>query len=255
MLLNSILNSYNPEGIRVVGTYQCKRNCSFCYQTHKISNVLCPIKFEVFLQELIKHKFYPTYFTFQGGEISDFVDESYEWFRLADKYYPQIFRKSITSNGHGDIEYYLKSKLLGISHITFSLHNDLHKSVEDKLVILKNDGFFTVRVNCYLNMDKLEDVKYVIDFCTENKIQLTLCEDLRLSSEIDYDSANILTQTGIIDSTYVIDRYRHQSILTSEHHNFRIWIYKHLNHYDYNNIIVKPDGTLTMTFDDIINSL
>jgi hypothetical protein len=33
---------------------------------------------------------------------------------------------------------------------------------------------------------------------------------------------------------------------------YRFWVYHHIDHYDYNNIIVLPDGTLTMVFDDVM---
>jgi molybdenum cofactor biosynthesis enzyme MoaA len=253
--MKNLLKKYHPEGVRVVGTYNCKRNCKFCYQKSRKSDVLSLNKYNSILQEMMENKFNPIYFTFQGGEISDYPDESYEWIKSTDKFFPQVFRKSITSNGLGDIDYYKDSKLIGITHITFSLHNSNFKEVEEKLLILKNDGFFTVRVNCFLDFDNVDNVKYVFEFCSKNNIQLTLCEDLRLDQKVDkLKSESFLLENKIIDDSYNLDIYKHQTIFSSIKNNYRFWVYKHLDHYDYNNIIIKPDGDITMTFDDIINS-
>ena len=58
---------------------------------------------------------------------------------------------------------------------------------------------------------------------------------------------------NMIDSSYKEIKYKHQNVFFSEEHNFRFWVYRHLDHYDYNNIIVMPNGDITITFDDIIH--
>ena len=246
------IDLYKPEGVRVVSTYKCNRNCAFCYQASKISTILTPEKFEDILKISKDKGFMPIYFTFQGGEISNYPEQTYDIIKLADKYYPQVFRKSVTSNGYGDMEFYNNLKIYGITHLSISLHKKT-KIIEDKILQLKSDGFYTVRVNCYLDTDNLQDVKYVFDFCQLHKIQLTICEDLRLSANIDYDSSKILRDFNIIDMTYIEEKFNHQNVFQSKEHNFRFWVYRHLNHYDYNNIIVMPNGDITITFDDIIN--
>lgn len=194
----------------------------------------------------------PIYFTFQGGEVSNYPEETFELIKIADEIYPQVFRKSVTSNGYGSMDFYRDLKLYGITHLTFSLHKKAKKT-EDRLLELKADGFYSVRVNCYLDIDKMQNVAHVFKFCQENKIQLTICEDLRLSSDITYDSTKLLLDNGIIDSTYVETKFKHQNVFYSKEHNFRFWVYRHLNQYDYNNIIVMPNGDITITFDDIIH--
>ena len=246
------LDSFNPEGVRVVSTYECNRNCSFCYQDSKSSTILTPDKFEDILKISKKNGFLPIYFTFQGGEVSNFPEETFELIKLADKYYPQVFRKSVTSNGYGNMNFYRDLKLYGITHLTFSLHKR-QKKIEERLIELKSDGFYTTRVNCYLDVDNISNVKYVFDFCQVNKIQLTLCEDLRLSADVNYDSTKLLLDNNIIDNTYIEEKFKHQNVFHSKEHNFRFWVYKHLDHYDYNNIIVMPNGDITITFDDIIH--
>ena len=192
----------------------------------------------------------PIYFTFQGGEVSNYPEETFELIKLADLYYPQVFRKSVTSNGYGVMSFYRNLKLYGITHLTFSLHKRT-PFIEERLLELKSDGFYTVRVNCYLDENNLQDVKYVFDFCEKNKIQLTICEDLRLSANITYDSSALLVP--VIGNTYIETKFKHQNVFYSVENNFRFWVYRHLNHYDYNNIIVMPNGDITITFDDIIH--
>lgn len=246
------LNQYKPEGVRVVSTYKCNRNCSFCYQNNKESTLLTSYKFENILKIFKKYNFIPIYFTFQGGEISNYINETYELIKISDKYYPQVFRKSVTSNGYGDIDFYRNLKLYGITHLTFSLHKNT-PFIEKRLLELKSDGFYTVRVNCYLNENNLDDVNYVLRFCEKNKIQLTICEDLKLSTDIKYDSTKLLYDNKIINNKYIEEKHKHQNIFYSIENNFKFWVYKHLNHYDYNNIIIMPNGDITITFDDIIN--
>ena len=148
-------------------------------------------------------------------------------------------------------KFYRELKLYGITHLTISLHKRT-KIIQDRLLELKSDGFYTVRVNCYLDEDNLADVDHVFHFCQRNNIQLTICEDLRLSSNIDYDSSKMLRDYHMIDMSYEEIKYKHQNVFISREHNFRFWVYRHLNHYDYNNIIVMPNGDITITFDDII---
>ena len=78
-------------------------------------------------------------------------------------------------------------------------------------------------------------------------------DSLRLSADINYDSTQVLLEHGIIDDSYVVEQFSHQNVFYSRKHNFRFWVYRHLNHYDYNNIIVMPNGDITITFDDIIH--
>ena len=190
--MKDLLEKYKPEGLRVIVSYNCKRNCSFCYQNKKDSVILTPEKFESILYQLSEYQFIPIYFTFQGGEISDYSDISYELFKIADKFYPQVFRKSITSNGHGDIDFYKKSKLYGITHITLSLHNNTSKNVERLFDELKYDNFYTKRVNCFFTESEVNNVKYVYNYCKDNQIPLTLCEDLRfIELDIEIGRAHV----------------------------------------------------------------
>lgn len=238
-----------PEGIRVVATYACKKNCPFCYQPTRIGGFLDKNKFSKILENL---DFMPIYFTFQGGEISYFPEKALELIDIADRYFPQVLSKSLTTNGQADLDFYEKTKLHGISHLTFSLHSVTpFSSLQDKILKLAQDGFFTVRVNCFIDETKIINYLDVIDFCMRNKIQLTLCEDLKFDSETS--KYKDILKHKLSPYELEIKEYKHQDIYTVHKWNYRFWVYHHADHYDYNNLIVLPDGTTSMTFDDVLN--
>lgn len=244
-----------PEGVRVVSTYDCKRHCKFCYQTQRHSAKLDSEVFRQHLRDMQGFGLMPIYFTFQGGEVSTYPEHTYALCAAADRYYPQVFRKSLTSNGYGELDFYRKAKLYGITHVTLSLHQQ-NEQVEQLLCRLARDGFYTVRVNCFLHRDRLPAAAYVYRFCRDNLIQLTLCEDLRSGCAppptVEEIKEHVLHAPA---HAYRVQKHKHQDVWTSlwgEGGYYRFWVYHHIDHYDYNNIIVLPDGSLTMTFDDVM---
>jgi len=241
-----------PEGVRVITTYACSRGCKFCYQTQRHSVKLDSVKFVQHCRDMQDIGLMPIYFTFQGGEVSTHPNHTYAMCRVADKYFPQVFRKSITSNGYGERDFYHAVKLHGITHITLSLHGP-NKRVETLAQDLAQDGFYTVRINCFLHQDHLDAARYVYCFCRDNRIQLTLCEDLRPDCIKPPSPKQISEDVLKLESPhYVMRRYKHQDVWTNPVTHYRFWVYHHIDHYDYNNIIVLPDGSLTMTFDDVM---
>lgn len=242
-----------PEGVRVITTYDCKRSCKFCYQTQRHSTQLDVDVFREHLRDLQKHGPMPIYFTFQGGEVTTHPDHTFALCSSADHYFPQVFRKSVTSNGYGELDFYQKAKLHGITHITLSLHGP-NARVEQLACRLAHDGFYTVRVNCFLHRDHLVDAAHVYKFCRTNSIQLTLCEDLRPGC-VSPPSIVAIKEHVVQYEPYGVQGYKHQDVWTSTSQRdvpYRFWVYHHVDQYDYNNLIVLPDGTLTMTFDDVM---
>jgi len=244
-----------PEGVRVITSYDCARGCKFCYQKQRHSVKLGVDVFREHLRDLQKYGPIPIYFTFQGGEVTTHPAHTFALCSAADLYFPQVFRKSITSNGYGELAFYQQAKLFGVTHITLSLHGP-NARVEQLACRLAHDGFYTVRVNCFLHRDHLEKAAHVYQFCRANSIQLTLCEDLRPDCasppSIMEIKEHVLRDLG----TYRVQRHKHQDVWTSDcscnSAPYRFWVYHHIDHYDYNNLIVLPDGTLTMTFDDVM---
>ena len=248
----ALCSGHRPEGVRVITSYECERNCRFCYQEQRHSVKLYPKKLHEHLQDMAARTFIPIYFTFQGGEISTHPDHALQLFSVADKVFPQVFRKSLTSNGYGDPAFYQKAKLYGITHITLSLHG-VNNRVAELALRLARDGFYTVRINCFLHRDLLANARAVYRFCRDANIQLTLCEDLRpdCMDPPTPDEVKEHVLQGDANS-YVFRSYKHQDVWTNPTRNYRFWVYHHADHYDYNNLIVLPDGSLTMAFDDVM---
>jgi molybdenum cofactor biosynthesis enzyme MoaA len=243
---------FNPQGMRIVGTYRCNRNCPFCYQPTKESVDLDAGKLRDILRELSTYKFVPVYMTYQGGEISA-MPNSTDLFMEGLKVYPQVFRKSITTNGTASTKYYSMLKIYGITHFTFSIHNaEDARRLSSTIEKLSWGGFYTIRANCYLDMDHPENVLDVYEFCKLHNIQLTFCEDLKLDATVAFRAAYDLLKRAIPHdfNYYRAMPYKHQDIYISDKYMF--WVYHHLDHYDYDNIIILPNGDLTVTFDDVL---
>jgi len=238
------------EGLRIVATYRCNRNCKFCYQRTKSGPFLDITKLKQQLTYLKQvKKFTPIYITIQGGEVTINPEWLFEICKVCDFEYPQVFRKSVTSNGDADLEIYKELALYGITHLSFSLHGKNSK-LEKKILELKSSGFFTVRVNCFAHSSD-SNLKYVYDFCKDNQVQLTMCEDLR--NEINEDVTNHLIKLFNIKDP-IVQKHKFQHIVIDRNNMFRFWIYKHLDHYDYNNYIIIPSGKIITNFDDVIKS-
>jgi len=239
------------EGLRIVATYQCNRNCKFCYQASKESPYLDTETLKKCLDYLkFTKNFIPIYVTIQGGEVTIDMERLREIAKLVDYYYPQVFRKSVTSNGDADVSDYESLALYGITHLSFSLHGK-NKKLEDKLKYLAKSGFFTIRVNCFAHQN-IENLRYVYDFCASNKIQLTFCEDLR--NKIVEDVTDKIVRFVVGHSDVEIIRHKFQHIIIDNKRKFRCWIYKHLDSYDYNNYIILPTGKIVDNFDLVIQS-
>lgn len=258
--VDKILAEYHPEGVRVVGTYRCNRNCKFCYQPTKSSEVLIPSRLDAIFTFMQAADFIPIYITYQGGELSLFPDDAIRYFKAGQNIFPQVFRKSLTTNGTATLSFYRSLKMYGITHLTFSLHNP-DPDVEARIIALAHDGFFTVRVNCFMDLDQShwQRIRYVYDFCRRNMVQLTLCEDLRqgesvLSEDYSQQTIYLLAQIlGLERAGVDFSESKNQILVRVMEHEFLFWIYRHRDNYDYNNVIVLPDGSLTMTFDDVLN--
>jgi molybdenum cofactor biosynthesis enzyme MoaA len=233
------------EGIRVICTYGCKKNCSFCYQKKKTNKLLHPRKFKKILNNI---DFFPSYFTFQGGEVSENPDHLFSLLKIADEKFPQVFRKSVTTNGNGSSWFYDHLKLYGATHLTFSLNNMFSLDLMNRIKHLSKSGFYTVRVNCYLDKECPGKIRDIFNFCYEHDLQLTLCGDLIKEAK---DSAKWLYKNLNLED-YRVFIHKHQAIFISEKREYKFWLYKHLDNYDYNNLIVLPNGETTLCFNDVI---
>jgi MoaA/NifB/PqqE/SkfB family radical SAM enzyme len=246
-----ILKNYNPLGFRVTCTYKCNKNCKFCYQKVRYSVDLNPLKLNSIFTEFKELGFYPSYITFQGGEMT-ILEHSLDLMNIAYNIFHKTFNRSVTTNGLMSTDYYKSLHMYGISHITFSVNTteELH-SLYTKILIIKNSGYYTVRINCCVDEENYENIKEIYEFCKLFNISLTFCEDM--NSNIDFKNSKI-SQKAISDiKNYQIIDHENQVIYKNFKDNFQFWVFKHHNNYGNQEIHILPNGELTMNFQDVIN--
>lgn len=232
------------EGIRIIASYACKRNCKFCYQSTKTGGYLNIIKAEKIISNL---EFIPSYITFMGGELSYFPEETYKLISAVHNKLPMVYAKSLTTNGDGDINWYKSLYSAGLTRFTFSIHNlRFAKQIFNKVETLGKLPYFTVRINSFFDILHLDIVKEIIEFCKFNGIPLTLCDDINREDqgvsfykEILY---SILPESNIkvFNNYFIIDN-----------DGFQIWLFRHNNNYNNNNLIILPDGSCSDNFEDV----
>lgn len=236
----------NIKGIRIVASYSCKRNCPFCYQKVKNGGFLSKINLEKTLDRF--NTIIPEYITFQGGELSYYEHETNEIMKVVDDRFPNVHIKSLTTNGDGRLDFYSNLNKYGINNITFSINGFINTNLVNKLKKLKKTGMYKIRINTVLDVNNIKNLLDVLHFCIKNDFQLTICEDMRLQPNY---SKSILEQE-LLDFE-IIKEENQYNIYRLKERNYEFWVYKHQNHYDFDNLIILPDGTTTYDFDDVIN--
>lgn len=228
------------NGIRIIATYSCSKRCKFCYQSsydsafltaNNLKNVLSTINTPV------------NYVTLMGGEVSEFPEKTNELLDVL-KNYNNI---SITTNGFGDLSWYETLFSKNIANITFSMPC-LNKSICDKLIHLSKIG--NVRVNCFFDRLNPKKPEEVLNFCRVNNINLTLCEDIYKK---ELYKENLLDGLNLFDVIDIEDNEQYCIITLSD--NYKFWIYRHVNNYDNDNVIILPNGNITYDFNDVVNGL
>lgn len=228
------------EGVRIIPTYYCNRNCSFCYQKTKVCNFVNISKVEKVLENI---DFIPSYITFMGGELSCFPNETKKLMDMVHTKLPMVYTKSLITNGGGDFRWYESLKNVGISRLIFSCHNNNDfDNLKEKIVKLSQSAFFTTRVNSFLDKNNIEKSKQILNLCSVHDIPLTFCCDLR---ECTDNVSNIIKTLCYATKVESYDNY---SIVTMGEYSF--WIYYH-NDYKANNLIILPDGVTTDDFKDV----
>jgi molybdenum cofactor biosynthesis enzyme MoaA len=241
------------EGMRIVFSYRCNFNCRFCYQRYRKGKVMELGRLEEVVSSL-PGDFTPDYITMMGGEIA-LYKEITEHFDFLHRRYPQV-RKSITTNGSGSIEFYGSLHRHGIDNVTFSLQTLDPVSYKEitrqsvmsldeyigKILRLRQQGKVNVRINSFIFP---KTVNEVYNFCKQNNLDLTFCEELNFGAKSIFDTMPL--PKGVRKKF----ENKHQNIYVDED-GFEFWNYKHIDKYDYNNLIMLPDGTLTDDFGDVI---
>jgi len=253
-------------GMRIVFGYQCNYDCRFCYQEDKANRFNT---FDEFIDAMegVTPEFNPTYITCMGGELTLDPELEEKLKYLQTRYYSTPL--SITTNGSGGfINKYDKAekvyeRLLSNYNlnITFSLPtiDDYDWTVRQNVNIIdycnmiknlrKKFPEATMRINAYIFP---EFWTQVYRFAKINDLDLTLCEELRKDNQAVFEELPDivrLVENGTFKKTR---RNKHELVFTDED-GFQFWNYLHQDNYDYNNVIILPDGTLTDDFGDCVN--
>lgn len=236
------------EGIRIIATYSCKQNCKFCYQKIHHSCFLNPEKLE---NQIKKIDFIPVYFTFMGGELSYYPEKTYKIMEIVHKNFPMVYSKSLTTNGIGTIDWYQSLKNVGITRFNFSLHNiNASENILSKIEKIGRSYFYTIRINCFLDIDNFENAKEIVNFCFKKDIPLTLCCDINKKENNKSKIKEIIPKLCNTNN-YIYKKYNNYYIV--EFNNYHLWIFIHDNNYLNNNLIILPNGSFTNNFEDVKN--
>jgi len=237
-------------GLRIVLTYQCNYRCKFCYQKRKYGAVM-PLK--EFAENIanIAGEYTPTYITLMGGEIFT-IPNFAEYIKVLRARWSDI-PISVTTNGSGSIEFYKNLFLAGVNNITFSLSTldeEEYKQIvnvptscqayQKKIIEVSKHG--QVRINAYIYP---KNVKAIYEFCKKNKLKLTFCEELKAENEHVFAALEAVNQFTVKQQSKFEIIYRDQD-------GFEFWNYIHQDHYDYNNVVMLPDGSFSDDFGDVV---
>jgi hypothetical protein len=233
------------KGLRIIPTYQCNENCYMCYQKSKSGAVLLPNQLEKILNEQL-HEEHFKYITYMGGELSLFPENTKQYIKIGKQAFP-LAKSSLTTNGHGAFSFYKECIQCGLDAITFSIHKK-NEELEEKILALKMERI-PVRVNCYLDFNKIQNAQQTFRFCDNNDISLTFCTDLR-----EKEKFNLMKLGDLIDigkPHYYKIKESHAICKVMEGITF--WIFWSSDYEDAPNTIILPSGEITTSFKDVIN--
>lgn len=237
-------------GLRIVLTYQCNYRCKFCYQ-HKKTGMVMPI--EEFKRQItgIAGEYTPTYITLMGGEVFT-IPNFAEYIRVLRAQWEDV-PISVTSNGSGTVEFYENLFVVGVNNLTFSLvsldeveYKEIvgvpvsSREYQQKIVAVAKFG--PVRINSYIYPHNVEPI---YKFCKKNKLKLTFCEELKSENK------EVFSKLAVTNKFEVQQQSKFE-IIYKDKDGFEFWNYLHQDHYDYNNVVMMPDGSFSDDFGDVV---
>lgn len=240
------------QALRVVVGYACNYRCRFCYQRHRGGGFLGAAELAALLDGL-PARFAPRFATLMGGEPT-LCPDLRPMVAYLRRRYPAA-ELSLTTNGSASLEAYLALAALGLDNLTFSVPtlrareypgvtSQRAQSLERylaKILAFKSRADVAVRVNARASAGRSAAL---VRFCKAKGLKLTLCEDLVSGARA---RAQRLRAPGM-DLVLEDDRRR----IWRDGDGFEVWQYRHVRTFDYSNLIVLPDGTLTEDFADVL---
>lgn len=237
------------NGLRIITSYRCNYNCSFCYQKDHSLNLKEELTVSALSNRiaLLRNSgFKPIYITFMGGEFT-ILEKSFEYIDTVNKIFP-FSQKSVTTNGSATVDYYEKLKLYGINNITFSI-NHLSSELQSKIEYLRECCAFTIRANIYLNFNDYGKMHTLLEFCMRNGLMVTFCADIKS----DVPSTNNIIKLLDLHSDWTTTEYSNHTEFRNEEYPFVFWVFHHRGNYKNDNWIILPSGGLTCNFNNVID--
>jgi len=237
-------------GLRIVLTYQCNYRCKFCYQKKKTGAIMPLAEFQQHMIE-ISGEYTPTYITLMGGEIFTIPNFS-NYIKVLRQIWPAV-SISVTTNGSGSVEFYKNLFNVGVNNITFSLStldeveycdivNVPVSCAQYQVKIVEVSKFGQVRVNAYIYPKNIDSI---YQFCKKNNLKLTFCEELKEDNQCVFADLEKAHQ-------FTVSHKSKFEIIYTDTDGFEFWNYIHQDHYDYNNVVMLPDGTFSDDFGDVV---
>jgi len=226
----------NINGLRVIATYACNKNCPFCYQKTKKSTFLSvnSLYYDINRNDLDDIK----YITVMGGEVSDFPEKTISLIDVIKRRFPDK-PISVTTNGYGKLNFYIELSYK-VNNISFSLPAP-NFTIQDK--ILGVSGNVNVRVNSFLNGKHIENSLCILYFCKTHGIDLTYCTDIRIKELFDYGQ--------IFGYNIDVEQFPLYDVCNYDEFKFRVYHNHNYEEHD-KNLIILPNGDMTFDFNDVI---
>lgn len=238
------------NGLRIIPSYRCNYDCEFCYQKdHSIdhSQILTLEALANKITILRNSGFRPIYITFMGGEFS-LLKNSIKYINLINDYFPYS-KKSITTNGSADLEYYSLLKSRGIDNITFSV-NELTRKLKSSLGFLYGSVHINVRINTFFNQTDPKKMQEILEYCIDKRIDLTFCIDIRSKDIPGHDQIHKVLD---LKDGWIVKVYPNHYIFTDVIYEYSFWVFHHKGNYKNDNYIILPSGELTSNFNRVID--
>ncbi len=240
--------------LRVVVGHRCNQRCTFCYQRRRDGGLMTAPELAAVVAGL-PGRFSPRFVTVMGGEPTLCPDLP-EMVRHLRGRYPAA-ELSVTSNGTAPAETYLELARRGADNLTFSLatldparYPEITRQRAQplegylaKILRVRRESGAVVRLNAYATGDEVDG------FCRLARLhglKLTFCEDLVSGERAAAQGLRAPAGAALASEDPLRRIFR-------DAHGFEAWQYRHVTSFlDYRNLIVLPDGTLTLDFADVL---
>ena len=265
-------NTTKKVGLRVVPTYRCDRSCPFCYES--VETRACPTFLLRLPIDKLPEDFNPAYVTLLGGELAaPFNQKATKQLLLSIQDAYPFCKKTLITNGCGNLDFYEDLTHYGITDFTFSI-NSYNQEINmlEKIRKLGANPRFSVRINMFFDMKKfLENEEVFIPIWDVSSalplgFKHTLCADILCKDEINIDEVidkiNHFIEHRSLGEFEVTGVYRFSNFVKvecsspNESHNKVLEFWISLPHtdgsFDKNEWIVLPDGTVTDDFADVV---